>query len=101
MSGYQLEWQEYRRRRNQFFLVFASYVPVCSAVAFVSMKLFHTFTPGFVVACFWMGLFVLTGCRVQLWPCPRCGKWFSSTGWYTYGLFARKCVHCGLRKFEN
>lgn len=101
MSDYQRDWQEYKQRRNQFWLVFAGYVPVCATVAFVSIKLFHTLTPGFVVAFFWIGLFVVTGMRVQMWRCPRCGKWFSATWWYNLSFLARRCVHCGLRKYEN
>ncbi len=72
MSDYQQEWQEYKRLRNQFWLVFACYVPVCFAIALVSIKLLQTFTPAFVAAFLDMGLFVLTGSRLQLWRCPRC-----------------------------
>jgi hypothetical protein len=101
MDDYQQDWQEYKRQRNQFWLVFVSYVPVCSAVAFVSLKLFHTLTPGFIVALFWMGLFLYTEIRLNTFSCPRCRNSFSSTWWYNKGFFARKCVHCGLRKYEN
>jgi hypothetical protein len=101
MSDYQREWQQYKRLRNQFLLVFAGYVPVCFTVAAVSIKSFHTFTPGFFVAFFWMVLFLFTGFRAQMWRCPRCGKWFSATWWYNLGFLARRCVHCGLRKYEN
>jgi hypothetical protein len=101
MSDYQREWQEYKRLRNQFWRVFAGCVPVCSAAAIVSMKLFHTFTPAFVVAVIYMGLFAFTGFRVHSWHCARCGKWFSATWWYNLGFLARRCVHCGLHKYEN
>ena len=101
MSDYSPEWQAYKRRRNQFWLVFAGYMPVCIAAAFVSLKLFHTLTLGFVAAFFWTGLFVFTGSRVQMWECPRCGKPFSATWWYNLSFLARRCVHCGLRKYEN
>lgn len=101
MSDYQQEWQEYKRLRNQFWLVFAGYVPVCFAIALVSIKLFHTFTPAFIAALLYMGLLLFTGNRVALWRCPRCGKWFAATWWYNLGFLARPCVHCGLRKYEN
>jgi hypothetical protein len=101
MSDYQQEWQQYRKNRNQFWLVVVSYLPVVSIVAFISTRLFHTPIPGFVVALFWMGLFAFTGIRVQMWRCPRCGEWFSGTWWYNLGFLARRCVHCGLRKYEN
>lgn len=101
VADYQLEWRSYRRRRNQFWLVFAGYVPVCGAVAFVSAELFHTLTPAFVAASLWMGLFLVVGIRVDMWRCPRCGQRFSGTWWYQLGFLARRCVHCGLRKYEN
>jgi hypothetical protein len=38
--------------------------------------------------------------RVRDFPCPRCGlHFFSSTWWYS--PFAKKCVHCGLRKWAD
>jgi hypothetical protein len=99
MSDYQREWQQYKRRRNQFWLVFAGYVPVCFTFAFISVKLFHTLTPGFAFAFFWMGLFMFTGFRANSFRCPRCGKWFSAIWWYNLGFLARRCVHCGLQKY--
>jgi hypothetical protein len=101
MSNYHLEWQRYKRRRNQFCLLVAGYVPVCFAVGWVSMKLFGTATPAFVLAIFWIGLFLFMGIRMNMFPCPRCGKWFSATWWYNLGFLARRCVHCGLGKYEN
>jgi len=63
MTDYRRDWEEYKRLRNQFWLVVAGYVPVCAVVALVSIRFFHTTTPAFVVVFFWMGLFVFTGSR--------------------------------------
>jgi hypothetical protein len=52
MSDYQQEWQQHSRRRNQLLLVAIGYMPVCFTVAFVSVKLFHTTTPGLVFGFF-------------------------------------------------
>ncbi|MBI1741049.1 MAG: hypothetical protein HYR57_09260 [Candidatus Koribacter versatilis] len=101
MVGYEEAWKDYKRIRNQWFLVFVGYVPIVGIVAFVSIKLFNTFTPAFVTAFLWMALFVYTGARVQLWRCPRCGKWFSAKWWYNKGFLARRCVHCGLPKYQE
>ena len=101
MADYQEDWKEYKRIRNTFFLVFLTYIPVCGTVGFISEKLFHTSTPVFVVAFLWMALFLITGVRLQLWRCPRCGEWFCGTWWYNKGFLARRCVHCGLRKYED
>jgi len=101
MTDYRQDWEHYKRLRNEWILVFVSYVPVCALVGVLSEKLFHTFTPAFVVAFLWMALFAVTGIRLQLWPCPRCRDWFSGKWWYNKGFLARRCVHCGLRKYQN
>lgn len=74
MNGYEDDWREYKRIRNTFLLVFALYVPVCFGVGVLSVKLFHTFAPGFVAAFVWMALFAISGIRVNLWRCPNCGE---------------------------
>ncbi|MDR3722065.1 MAG: hypothetical protein P4L00_10730 [Candidatus Acidoferrales bacterium] len=101
MSDYQREWQKVKQHRNQFWLMAAGYVPVCFTVAWVSMKLFQTSTPAIAFAIFWMGLIFLTGIRVNTFLCPRCGKWFSTIWWYNLSFFARRCVHCGLPKYQS
>jgi len=100
MAECEEEWKDYRRIRNQWILVFLGYMPVVGTVGFVSIKLFHTTTPAFVTAFFWMALFLFTGIRVNVWRCPRCGEWFSGTWWYNLGFLARRCVHCGLPKYQ-
>ena len=101
MGNYERDWQKYKRIRNQFWLIFAGYVPVGFVVAFVSLRLFHTFVPGFAFAIAWIASFLVAGLRVSMWRCPRCGKWFSATWWYNLGFLAKRCVHCGLRKYED
>jgi hypothetical protein len=101
MIGYQPHWQQYKRRRNQFWLVLGAYAPTCFAIALVSMKLFQSLIPVFVAAFLWIGLLTIAGIRIQTWRCPRCGKWFAGPWWYNLGLAARRCAHCGLRKYEN
>jgi hypothetical protein len=101
MAGYQNDWKDYRRIRNQWFLVFLGYVPVVGLVALVSFKLFNSFVPAFVMAILWTALFLISGIRVNAWHCPRCGETFSGKWWYNKGLLAGRCVHCGLLKFQD
>jgi hypothetical protein len=100
-NRYQEDWREYKRIRNGFLLVLVTYVPVCFGIGFVSAKLLGTFAPGFVAAALWMILFLFYGVRLNTWRCPRCGKWFSATWWYSLGFLARHCVHCRLPKYGN
>jgi len=79
--------------------MFLGYVPVVFAATELFLRFFHTYSPGFVLAVAWMAGWVVTGVRLNTWRCPRCGKWFAATWWYSKGFFARKCVHCGLAKY--
>jgi hypothetical protein len=79
--------------------VILSYIPVGIIAARIGFWLFHLMLLGFVVAPIWMGAFMATGLRLQLWACCRCGERFSAKGWYNKGFLARKCVHCGLPKY--
>ena len=93
-------WGEYRRRRNLAWFALLGYVPVCFGVALLSMRLFSTFTPAFVVAIGWMIFAVIAGNLALRFPCPQCGKWFFAKWWY-HNSFARRCVHCGLPKYAD
>ncbi len=93
-------WEEYRRRRKVWLFAVIGYVPIVFAVALLSMSLFSTFTPAFVVAFVWMAFLAIAGNLVIRFPCPRCGKWFFARWWY-YNGFARRCVHCGLPKYTD
>src|SRR3954469_22275960 len=69
-------WDDYRKRRNLAWFAFLSYVPVMFVVGMLSMRLFSTFTPAFVVGIAGMVFYVIAGNRAMRFACPRCGKWF-------------------------
>ena len=93
-------WLEYRKRRNLFLLAILGYVPIVFLITLATTRLFHTTTPGFVVAFGWMAFFAIAGIRFQTFRCPRCNKWFFAKWWY-HNIFARRCVHCGLPKYAS
>ena len=122
MSEYQRDWEKYKRSRNQFWLIVASYVPVLKALSFVYQKFPTQHDPVPAVALFWMGLFIFKGYRLQMWPCPRCGRLFEGRSFYGRApmevgpgpyyppgrtrtwrdLFGRRrCAYCGLRKYQK
>jgi hypothetical protein len=82
-------WSEYRKRRNIVLFAFIGYVPVVFGVGVLSMRLFSTFTPAFVLAFVWMAFFVISGNLFLRFPCPRCGKLFFAKWWY-HNTFARR-----------
>ena len=98
MSRYEMQWQRYRRLRllSLLFLApFCAFIPALIVHGTVELPaLFPIFMLfGFVGVAAW---FVLNFFR-----CPRCGKLFAITWWYSPSIFARKCVHCGLKKFGD
>jgi hypothetical protein len=93
-------WSEYRKWRNISWLAFVGYMPVVFGVGVLSMRLFDTFTPAFVLAFALMVFMVIVGNICLRFPCPRCGKEFFAKWWY-YNGFARRCVHCGLAKYAD
>lgn len=93
-------WNEYRKRRNIALFALFGYVPVVFTVALVSIRLFSTLTPAFVLAFAWMVFFAVAGNVVIRFACPRCGKPFFTKWWY-HNTFARRCVHCGLPKYAD
>jgi hypothetical protein len=101
MAGFEQKWKEYKRLRNTFLLIVLGGAPIFALGAVLSEKLFHTTAPASVIAVVWFAAFFFNGVRLQLWRCPRCGEWFSGTWWYNKSFLARRCVHCGLPKYQG
>ena len=93
-------WQDYRRRRNLALFAFLGYVPFVFLISLLTLRLFHSLIPGFIVALGWMVFFAVTGIRFNTFRCPRCQKLFFAKWWY-HNSFACRCVHCGLPKYES
>jgi hypothetical protein len=99
MSDYQQEWKRYRRLRTQFVLAWLGLFPVVAALLTVSSKK-HIPQLGHAVIIAWIVALFLTGFRVYLWRCPRCGKQFGPT---VGGIFfnVQQCAQCGLPRNSN
>jgi hypothetical protein len=103
-SGYADDWKEYRRVRKKFVLVWLGFVPAVGAFALTVNLLFHTFIPAFIFGVAWMIWFVAASVEFGQFACPSCGKIFCrKEGLFrlNWGLIARKCQNCGLRKFAQ
>jgi hypothetical protein len=97
-------WDEYRRRRNAFWLAlllfplwFAAGVIIEHVLAGYGCKA-PSGLAFLAVAMPPMACLVVTHLRRMLWPCPQCGRSFHVAWWYG-NAFARRCVHCGLPKW--
>jgi hypothetical protein len=93
-------WSEYRKRRNLALFAFIGYIPAVALVAFVCIVSAISFSPAFVAAFLWAVFFVVAANLTMRFQCPRCGKPFFAKWWY-HNVFARKCLHCGLRKYAD
>ena len=99
VARYQDAWNDYKRRRNFFLVVFLGYIPWGALVFFAMDKLGIPQSAVWVLIGAWFVLYPVAAIRFSLWRCPRCGNPFYQKWWYHNG-FARKCVHCGLARKE-
>jgi hypothetical protein len=97
---YAAQWNEYRRRRRIYWILFLSYVPGVVLVGFPLAYYFSSEWLGMSVAGLWMLAWVVARMRMYNWRCPRCGDWFFHTFW-NYKWFRGKCVHCGLPQWAD
>src|SRR6202043_556911 len=100
MSDYQQQWKRYKLWRNLALLALAGFLPVI-LLARVIARIFNLPLLFIIIAFAWFLLIATAGSEVSYWRCPRCGKPFSITWWYRLGVYARRCVHCGLPKYSN
>jgi hypothetical protein len=97
---YAAGWQEYRRLRRNFFLVWFGYIPIVGVLAELGYWIFGNFILGFISAGAYALLFLITSAQWGQFSCPRCGEYFASKTFIRLGPLARKCMHCGLRKWQ-
>lgn len=92
-------WNGYRRRFRLFICVWLGGFVFVAALMHVLSLVAGPGWPGMVIGVFWLLAFAIAGIRLQSLACPRCQNPFFSSPWY-YWPFARKCVHCGLPKWQ-
>jgi hypothetical protein len=98
--SYQGQWEQYRRRRNLFWVVWATYLPGVATIGLALRWALGSDIPIYVVAVAWMAMFLVCGNRMAAWKCPRCDRSFFMRVWANNPL-ATKCSHCGLHKWAN
>lgn len=99
-SDYSEAWKDYRARRFVFLAVSLSYLPSVVLISLLLSSLTGIKSDYFPVALAgaWMLAFLVTSVRMNIFPCPRCGKRFFTTRWI-HNPFARHCLHCTLPKW--
>lgn len=100
MGLYDAEWKTYRRLWLISLLGLLGALPTC----FLVYTLSRLRIPGLILFLIWAGyVLVVFGAWLLLnyFRCPHCNELFASTGWGSHSVFARKCAHCGLKKFSD
>src|ERR1700685_592865 len=100
MSDYQAAWGRYRFWRNLAILALVGFFPA-SFLARIVARYFSAPYLFSVIIIGWALFVISTGAEVAYWPCPRCGKRFSSKWGLHLGVLARHCLHCGLPKYSD
>ena len=105
MSDYSEAWADYKRLRNQALIALFSFFAVLILVSALLNRVSSQRVGDYLHAAFgvtWILSVLVTGARVESWPCPRCGKLFAGKWWYRRSiLLAGSCAHCGLRKYAQ
>jgi len=97
-SQIQISWDEYRRRRRWFFIVWLTYLPGAVLVAHLLQALLGSEHVSAVVVGLWMLAFAITGGRLGSFPCPRCHRPFFRRDLISNPLTG-ECLHCGFPKW--
>jgi hypothetical protein len=94
-------WAEIDKRKKLSLWLLAGFLPAVILLGGIGVSAFGSAIPMVVVAAVWgLGLLV-AGRRYATWPCPRCGKQFSTSPGHNQGFFVKQCVHCGLAKYAD
>jgi hypothetical protein len=100
MSGYRQHWKRYKFWRNLALLALAGFFPVILVARFIA-RIFNLPVLFIIMAFAWFLLIASSGLQASNLRCPRCGKPFSIASWYRMGVYAQRCVHCGLPRYSN
>jgi hypothetical protein len=100
MGLYADAWERYRKLRNTAVLLWLGILPFIWALQLLhrmvlSEEIFGALIVLYVL--FWL----VSAIRLEFFRCPRCGRPFSMTWWINLSFLARRCVHCGLKKFSE
>jgi len=99
--NYDANWRDLRTRIRLFWFAWLSgpsMLLIVTVLHLIFPKLANWNRTGVGLIVMWMVTFVAAGIYRQAFRCPRCGKWYFST-WLYHNPYARKCLHCGLRRW--
>src|ERR1019366_6791667 len=93
-------WQSYRTWSHlTWFLVLVG-LPAVLVIGFVQRPLLESEVPMMAAGIPWAIALFVARCKARDFSCPQCGRLFFRETWYCND-FAKRCVHCGLRKWSE
>ena len=99
-GDYASSWNEYSRRRQGFYGIWlGGFAVMAVLVLLFDNESLRGWVIG-VLGPIWMLTSIIISIRLSRFKCPRCARPFFQTWWYRND-FARRCVHCGLRKWAK
>jgi hypothetical protein len=111
MNDYSGNWRRYRKVNILGVLLGLSGLIVMAGLIYFNNNLFFdkNGSPvlGVVLIVIWGAAMATIAIRAHWWRCPRCGKRFGILGMrkaqgpWSWGIYSRKCVHCGLPRYAN
>ena len=100
---YAEQWDDYRKRCLMFWSIwlggFLGVAAVCSLLNLV-MRGGIVDIVSLVIAGAWMLAFAVASIRLTYWRCPRCHHYYF-VGTLMVNQLARRCLHCGLQKWDE
>lgn len=95
---YRRSWSDYLKRRMRYYIAFFG-LPAWVALVYWLYLFFELPNAAMIILVGpWLVFALIAGFSYAFWKCPRCEKLFHMS-WYS-NMFARKCLHCGLRKAD-
>jgi hypothetical protein len=98
MSRYDAQWKRYRRLRLANRIGDWGLFPFVFVLAILAQM--DLPFPALFLGAYLLFAGVATF-RFYFFRCPKCQRFFATTWSYRPMLFARECVHCGLKKFSD
>jgi hypothetical protein len=93
-------WNTLRRRERVGMGLWLGYLPGTFVLGQPFSDALGSEIAFLIVGLAWMATCLLVVFWCGSFRCPRCGNRFYQNWWYQ-GSYARKCAHCGLRKWAE